>query len=227
MDPSLQESRSYQSHSGHILLVEDEPNVAKGLEMVLNEEGYDVDVASSGTSALEKFRGKGFDLVVSDLRLPDINGLEVINSIKEERPEVKVIIITGYPSVSSAVSAVRMGVKDYLRKPFTDEELIAAVKEALQEAEKSSMEELLTETKEMKLIQKQEVIRALETAANEHEFRVKLLENGSRALEGYDLSAEAKAAIIAGDLQWIKDHVGELSEEQLQWVHRRLEVEDW
>ena len=93
----------------HILLVEDEPNVAKGLEMILSDEGYGVEIAPSGRAALEKFHGNGFDLVVSDLRLPDIDGLEVIKDIKELRPKTKVIIITGYPSISSAVDAVRDG----------------------------------------------------------------------------------------------------------------------
>ena len=121
MTSNLQSRNPSHPPSHHILLVEDEPNVARGLRMVLNDEGYDVDVAPTGNSALDMFRGNGFDLVVSDLRLPDIDGLVVINSIKKERPGLKVIIITGYPSVSSAVEAVRMGVLDYLRKPFTED----------------------------------------------------------------------------------------------------------
>ena len=227
MTANLQSRNPSHPPSHHILLVEDEPNVARGLGMVLNDEGYDVDVAPTGNSALDMFRGNGFDLLISDLRLPDIDGLEVISSIKKERPGVNVIIITGYPSVSSAVKAVRMGVLDYLRKPFTDEELVTAVKDAFQEVDKSSMEELLVETKRVKLIQKQEVIRALETAAEDYTFAAQMLEGSSRALEGYDLSSEAKAAIISGDLKWIRENVGELTEEQLEWIYKRLEVEAW
>lgn len=225
MNVSPIETNAYDSGSHHILLVEDEPNVAKGLEMILSDEGYGVEVAGSGRNALEKFHGNGFDLVVSDLLLPDINGLEVIKKIRSERPEVKVIIITGYPSVSSAVDAVRMGVMDYLRKPFSDEDLVRAVQKAYAEAQKSSMEELLRESERKNLIQKQEVIRAIETASQDSEFAARLFENG--ALDNYQLTSEAKAAVIAGDLNWIRKHVGELSEKQLKWIYRRLEREVW
>ncbi|RLB28388.1 MAG: response regulator, partial [Deltaproteobacteria bacterium] len=118
------------SHSPHVLLVEDEPSVANGLKMVLAEEGFGVDVAMTGLEALDTFRGNGFDLVVADLRLPDIDGMEVIRQIKEERPETKVVIITGYPSVSSAVESAKIGVSDYLRKPFTSDDFLGAVDQA-------------------------------------------------------------------------------------------------
>ncbi|MFC1482524.1 response regulator [Myxococcota bacterium] len=207
--------------------MEDEPNVAKGLEMVLTDVGYGVNVAVTGNDALDMFGGNGFDLVVADLRLPDIDGLEVVRRIKQDRPDTKVIIITGFPSVSSAISAVRMGVQDYLRKPFTDDELISVVEEVIQDSAETSVEELLVEAEDKTLIQKQEVIRALETAAREHAFATQLLEEGSVALEGYHLSWEAKAAIISGDLNWIRKHVGQLTEKQLEWVYRRLEAEVW
>jgi DNA-binding NtrC family response regulator len=225
MNVSPIQGEAYSPGSHHILLVEDEPNVAKGLEMILGDEGYGVETAATGRTALDKFRGNGFDLVVSDLRLPDIDGLEVIKNIKEQRPEVKAIIITGYPSVSSAVDAVRMGVMDYLRKPFTDEELIGAVRNAFLEVRKPSIEKLIAESERKILIQKREVIRAIETAAGDSEFDARLDRGG--ALDGYDLTNEAKAAVIAGDLDWIRRHVGELSEEQLKWIYRRLEREIW
>ena len=216
---------SYSPGSHHILLVEDELNVAKGLEMILSDKGYGVETAATGHTALDKFRGNGFDLVVSDLRLPDIDGLEVIKNMKEQRPEVKAIIITGYPSVSSAVDAVRMGVIDYLRKPFTDEDLVRAVQKAYLQAQKPSMGKILDESEQRHLIQKREVIRAIETAVQDSNFAARLDHSG--ALDGYNLSYEAKAAILSGDLNWIRKHVGELSEEQLTWVYRRLEREVW
>ena len=110
MSPTQAITREKTPERPHVLLVEDEPNVAKGLEMVLREEGYEVDLAMTGLSALETFRGNGFNLVVADLRLPDIDGMEVLRRIGEVRPETKMMIITGYPSVSTAVKAVKMGV---------------------------------------------------------------------------------------------------------------------
>lgn len=211
-----------------VLLVEDEISVAKGLEMVMTEEGYDVDLADTGRGALHKFWTKDhFDLMVADLRLPDIDGMEVIERVKEKRPETKVVIITGYPSVSTAVQAVKMGVHNYLRKPFTDDEFMAAVGDALKDREKGSMEELITETQKERLIQREEVIRVLERAYQNHAFWVELMENGSDALQGYRLSRTAKAAILSGDLNWIRDHVGELNEQQLLFLHSRLQREAW
>jgi DNA-binding response OmpR family regulator len=210
----------------HVLVVEDEPSVANGLKIVLSEEGYVVDVAMNGQSALNTFRGNGFDLVVADLRLPDIDGMDVVRQIKDERPDTKVVIITGYPSVSSAVESAKIGVSDYLRKPFTEDEFKAAVDEALKEREESA-ERFLSETKEGRLIQKREVLRILDRTYEDHIFWQDLMEKGSEALEDYQLSNEAKAAILSGDLSWINEHVGELTQKQLMFIMKRLEREAW
>ncbi len=212
----------------HVLLVEDEFIVAKGLEMIMTEKGYDVDMADTGQGALHKFWTKdNFDLMVADLRLPDIDGIEVIQRVREKRPETKVVIITGYPSVSTAVQAVKMGVSDYLRKPFTDDEFMTAVGAALKDREKDSMEALITETQKERLIQRQEVILVLDKAYQNQTFWTELMENGSEALKDYRLSRAAKAAIVSGDLNWIRKNVGELTEEQLLFIYKRIEREAW
>ena len=211
----------------HILVMEDDLSVAKGLEMVLSEEGYNVNLAGTGELAMEAFRQKRFDLLVADLRLPDIDGMEVIERVKTKKPDTPVVIITGYPSVSSAVKAVKMGVSDYLRKPFTDDEFMSAVDGALKEKQEASMEKLITETEKDRLIQKQEVIQVLGRASQDDNFWRELMENGSVALEGYRLSRKAKAAIVSGDLNWIQENVGELTEEELRFIHKRLEREAW
>jgi DNA-binding response OmpR family regulator len=221
-------SLSGPAYRPHVLLVEDEFSVAKGLEMVMTEEGYDVDLADTGRGALHKFWTKdNFDLMVADLRLPDIDGMEVIQRVKEKRPETKVVIITGYPSVSSAVQAVKMGVENYLRKPFTDDEFMAAVGAALKEREKGSMEELITETHKDRLIQREEVIRVLDRACHNHSFWIELMEGSPEALKNYRLSNTAKAAILSGDLGWIQANVGELNEQQLLFIYSRLQREAW
>ena len=119
------------AHPPHVLLVEDEHSMAKGLEMVMNENGYHVDLAATGQAALSAFGTDTFDLMVADLRLPDIDGMEVIERIRRIHPDTKVIIITGYPSVSSAVKAVKVGVSDYLRKPFTSDEFLSAISDVM------------------------------------------------------------------------------------------------
>jgi DNA-binding response OmpR family regulator len=226
MNPMQAALRTKPVYRSHVLLVEDEFSVAKGLEMVMTEEGYDVDLADTGREALHKFWTKdNFDLMVADLRLPDIDGMEVIQRVKEKRPETKVIIITGYPSVSSAVQAAKMGISDYLRKPFTDDEFLTAVGTALKE--KGSMEELISETHKDRLIQREEVIRILDRAYQNQDFWRELMENGSESLQNYRLSRAAKAAILSGDLKWIRENVGELTEEQLLFIYSRLQREAW
>jgi YesN/AraC family two-component response regulator len=211
----------------HVLLLEDELSVAKGLKMVMDEHGYDVDLAATGQAALDAFWAGRFDLLIADLRLPDIDGMEVIERVKTKKPDTPVVIITGYPSVSSAVKAVKMGVSDYLRKPFTDDEFMSAVDGALKEEQKASMEELISETEKDRLIQKQEVIQVLDRASQDDNFWRELMENGSEALKHYRISRKAKAAIITGDLNWIRDNVGELTEEELRFIYKRLEREAW
>jgi len=148
-----------------ILIMEDESSVARGLQMVLTDEGYAVDLAVTGQSALDSLSQKDFDLVVADLRLPDMDGMDVIKRVKDERPETGVIVITGYATIPSAVDAMKHGVIDYLPKPFTDEEFKAAVDGALGERRGLSTAEPVTtvETGGEKLIQKREVIRVLKS----------------------------------------------------------------
>ena len=146
-----------------ILLMEDESSVAQGLQMVLKEEGYGVDLAMTGQGALDTLSQKAFDLLVADLRLPDMDGMDVIKRVKDERPETEVIVITGYGNVPSAVEAIKRGVVEYLPKPFTDDEFKAAVEQALKDKMELHTGEPVQplDYDEEKLIQKTEVIRVL------------------------------------------------------------------
>jgi len=227
---ALQEAvMTEHSISPHILVMDDEPNVARGLEMILSEEGYDVDIALSGGEALDTFDRGDFDLLIADLRLPDMDGLEVIKQVKEKRPATGVVVITGYSSVDSAHTAAKLGASDYLPKPFTEYEIKAAVNSVLNIKKEAPAEEIDygVDTRKGKLIQKREVIRVLNRTADESDFWLDLMEKGSEALDGYRLSTEAKAAIASGDLKWINKHVGELTQKQLMFIYKRLEREAW
>jgi DNA-binding response OmpR family regulator len=212
-----------------VLIMEDEPSVGKGLQMVLTESGYIVDVATTGQSALDTFNKKDFDLLVADLRLPDIDGMEVIRKVKHDRPDTEVVVITGYSTVPSAVEAMKLGACDYLSKPFSDDEFKSAVKGALGGREEKFTKEALDtfETEDRKLIQKKEVMRVLDRTAMDEKFWCMLMENSTEVLKEYHLSSEARAAITSGDLDWIKNNVGKLSKEQLTSIYRILEREVW
>ncbi len=216
---------------GHprILIMEDEPSLAEGLKMVLSEQGYRVSLADTGIRALGSLTGKNYDLMVADLRLPDMDGMEVLRLIKETKPETEVIVMTGYASVVSAVESMKLGALDYLPKPFTEDEFKAAVAKAVK-VKKEAVPEVKVApavTEQERLIQRREVSRVLDRTTQDRSFWRDLMEVGSEALSGYHLSNEAKAAIVSGDLRWINQNVGELTQKQLMFIYKRLEREAW
>lgn len=113
-----------------ILIVDDEDILAWSIETELKSKGAEVIRAGNCRDALDRFRTFGPDLVISDLRLPDGNGLDLLTTWKKDRPEVPVILITAHSAVNSAISALRLGAFDYLQKPFDFKNLIAAVQRA-------------------------------------------------------------------------------------------------
>lgn len=114
-----------------ILLLEDETTLAKGLQLVLREGGYEVDWAETGRHALELVQRQPYDLIVADLCLPDQDGLEIIQAVKQHHPQTKFIVITAYATVASAIEAFKLGTSDYLEKPFTEQEIMAAIAKVL------------------------------------------------------------------------------------------------
>jgi len=110
-----------------VLVVEDDPGVRAMLAQTLDRSGYDVQSAVDGSEALSKIRGNQFSLVITDVRLPKVNGLQLLDEIKQSTPQLPVIVITGYGSVQNAVEAMQVGASDYLLKPFSTEALQAAI----------------------------------------------------------------------------------------------------
>ena len=224
-----EQTRADRSAQANILVMEDEESVAKGLELVLEEEGYAVDLAMNGKSAIENIQTKDFDVLVADLRLPDINGMDVIRMIRESRPDTVVVVITGYASVNSVVESMKLGAYDYLAKPFTEDQIKSTVGKALKERPVKEAPAAVPkpESPEDALIQKREVHRVLNRTADDPEFWSALMENGSDALQDYHLSDEAKAAIVSADLKWLNEQVGELTQKQLKYIYNRMEREAW
>ena len=212
-----------------ILIVDDEKEIRNSLSGVLQDEGYDTLTASGGEDALRVVREDAVEVVLLDVALPDIDGMEMIRRVKENRPETEVIVITGYATVDSAIEAMKLGIFDYLPKPFTEDEVKSVVAGAVSARQSAIIRSLLegVDEAEGKLIQKREVVRVLERASQDEHFWHELMDNGSHALASYALSSEAKAAIVSGDLNWIHKHVGELTDHQLRWIQSRLEMERW
>jgi DNA-binding response OmpR family regulator len=114
-----------------ILVVDDELPVCKSVSSALAIEDYAVDIALSAEEALEKQEESPYDIVITDLMMPGLGGMELLRIIMDKRPDTKVIMITGYPSIRSAVEATRLGAFDYIPKPFTPDELRSLVARAL------------------------------------------------------------------------------------------------
>lgn len=115
-----------------ILVVEDDPLMLSALEILLEDEGYDVSTASSGMEAIEKAKGENYDLVVSDVRMAEMDGIETLSNVKKQQPDARSIVITGYASPDIPVQAIKLGVDDYIMKPFDDRQFVASVKRCLE-----------------------------------------------------------------------------------------------
>lgn len=111
-----------------ILLVEDEHTIAVTLSNDLKDAGHEVSVSVEGTEALETFKTGNFDCVITDLRLPGMDGLKLLKAIKAISPFMHVIVITGHGSVPSAIEAIRHGAYDYIEKPFVNERILLLIK---------------------------------------------------------------------------------------------------
>ncbi|MFB6099043.1 MAG: response regulator transcription factor [Salinibacter sp.] len=121
----------------HLLLVEDEPDVASFVQQGLEEEGYEVSWAETGQRGLEYAQQGGVDLVLLDIRLPDLSGLEVCERLRLHRPELPVMMLTALDAVEDRVRGLRAGADDYLPKPFAFDELIARIEALLRRVERS------------------------------------------------------------------------------------------
>lgn len=116
----------------NILVVDDKDSMRSMLVETLNEEGYRVDSAPSGRKALDLVHNKSYDLVLTDLRMPDISGLDVLSEIKNSDNETSVILMTAYGTIEDAVSAMKMGAYDFITKPFDTDHLCVLVNRALE-----------------------------------------------------------------------------------------------
>lgn len=200
-----------------VLVVDDEPLITRGCRRILTSAGYQVNTTLSGREGMRRALREDFDLVLTDLKMPDLDGMELVRTMRSKRPGTAVVVITGYGSVPSAVEAARLGVSEYIEKPFTPDEITEAVNRAT--AAPQEQHEVRIEADLVKTV--------LRLASRDPRFGVSLLMEGSRRLSAYPLSWEARAAIVSGDIAWIERECGELSPEERNWLERRLQAEIW
>jgi DNA-binding NtrC family response regulator len=120
------------SSKGIIHIIDDESVIHDVLAQLLTSEGYEVEISASGEEALEKFPSQSFDVILLDLLMPGMDGIEALRRIKKIDPLASVIIITAYGSVESAISAMKIGALDYVQKPFKHDDLLLAIEKAVE-----------------------------------------------------------------------------------------------
>ncbi len=126
-----------------ILIIDDEAIVLKSCLRILRDESYEIETASSGDEGLKRVSEKEYDIVITDLKMPGISGMEVLETLVKKQPDVTVIIFTGYATVENAREALKKGAFDYIPKPFTNEELRNVVKNAIKAREDSTYTKML------------------------------------------------------------------------------------
>lgn len=114
-----------------IMVVDDEKGICQNVEKILSKNNYEVICALSAAEALERMKNESFDLMISDIVMPGMNGLELLKQVKNEWPKTRALMMTAYASTDTAVKAIRLGALDYVSKPFTPDELRTVVRKAM------------------------------------------------------------------------------------------------
>lgn len=131
--------------SARILVVDDDESIRKVLAAILEDEGYTVESVGTAEKAVQKTKRKIYNLALIDIRLPNMEGVELLTKMKDTTPKMRKIIITGYPTLQNAVEAVNKGADAYIVKPFDMENVLETIKEQLkkqEEAKKYSQEKV-------------------------------------------------------------------------------------
>lgn len=132
--------------SAHVLVVDDEGAIRYSISKTLQRIGYQVSAAASGEEALEMMADQNFDVVLTDIRMPGLTGVELLGKIKEQAPDAIVILMTGYASLGTAVESLRLGAHDYLIKPSSSQDIRTSVARGLERAYNLQRRRLLLES---------------------------------------------------------------------------------
>src|SRR5512138_2085604 len=127
----VSEHHKLNSKTARILIVDDDPGQRSLLDSFLRSQGFETVLATSGEQALEKLRGQDFSLLISDVRMPGISGLETLRRARQEQAVLPVLLVTAFADIREAVGAMRDGAVNYLAKPIDLDELLAVVQQAL------------------------------------------------------------------------------------------------
>ncbi len=189
---------------GYVLIVDDDEGILVGLKRVLEREGYRVEGARAAPIALEQMEQQRFDLVVTDLQMPGMDGLELLGEIKRRSPEMPVVMITAHGSTDAVIAALRAGVSDFVTKPFSPRELLNIVGREVSRRRSVTTEAPPVLGLQLSPAQLDEIgVLMAETRAETNARCVLLIEGNGHLVEAKgnieDINISALASLVAGD----------------------------
>ena len=202
-----------------VLVIDDEQIVLNSVKRILGHGEYEVEATLSGRQGLEWALSKSYDIVLTDVRMPDMGGMLILRDIKKAKPSMPVIIITGYANVQTAMQAMKLGAAEYIEKPFTPDQLLKAVNTAVRPCGRVGCRSSRPRCT------KRRFCECWSALPGTRDFVYKLLHRWADALEEYDLTGPEKLALLTGDIEWIEKQVGPLTEKQKRWLQRPLSAE--
>jgi len=194
-----------------VLVVDDEQIVLDSVQKILREEHHDIDVTLSGREGIRRALKETYDIVLTDVRMPDISGKIVLREVKRAKPALPVVIISGYATVQSAIECMKLGAANVLEKPFTPDELMRVINEAVAKSVAG----------EQGLIHEREIRSILERAVEDSQFARQLSDKGADALEIYGLTQAEKLAVLTGDIEWLEQYMGIIAPASKKFLQQR------
>lgn len=149
--------------SPRILIIDDDENIRRVLETILTDEGYSVESADTATKGIEKSQNAFFNIALVDVRLPDMEGIDLLPKLRNTKPKMRKIIVTGYPTLQNAMSAVNNGANAYVMKPFDVEKILNTIRDQLQKQ------------KDEKICCEENVVEFIETRIKELEAKDRIV----------------------------------------------------
>ena len=159
----------------NILIIEDDAAFCQMLQRFLTKKGFEVETSFSAPDAKTKFNTTIFDLVLTDLRLPDYDGIQLLSDIKEKNPNTSVIVMTGYAEVGTAVHAMKKGAYDYIAKPFTPDDILTVIEKALRTKPEVAVSVPLAETDQNQEANVDSIVLGVSEASKKLEEYIKLV----------------------------------------------------